>query len=357
MEYANFTPFPTLCFETIWPDKRESYTIVARATAEIIPDDRLRLAEEQLPLNVTDVYFGKPGASSLRYPNDLSPFKPRADIILNATAYNPDKASSAFSASVKVGDLEKKIIVTGPIIWAKGLTGWRLTHPRPVEKQPIRYESAFGGDLKYTDEKGDSKIIDVYQYNPVGRGWQSKLADKLVRNLKYILAPQIYSYTAEKLIFGKEYPPEGFGAIASSWLSRRKHAGSWTAPAEGEEMPPYPSDFNQSFYNSAHSDLIRPYLTGDEKVELINLTSSGKLNFQLPGHSIYVTAQYEGNENEETIPANMDTLIIEPDEMRVGMVWRATLPVAEEIVKIGARMIFNEQIDKEAKGVKKEVRA
>lgn len=355
MEYTNYTPFPTLCFETAWPDKSARYTIVIRATAEIIPGYRLRLAEEQLPLNVTDIYFGQPGSSSLRHPNDLSPFKPKADIIINATAYNPKSPSRAFSVSVRIGNVTKRILITGPINWSKTFTGWRLADPGPVAKQLIRYESAFGGALKYTDEKGQSKIIDVYQYNPVGVGWRSRLADKFDDSPKQMPAPQIYPYSSEKPIFGKEYPPEGLGAIAPSWLPRQKYAGTWQAPAECEEMPSYPPDFDQLFYNSAHPDLIVSYPAGDEKIELINLTPSGSLGFQLPGHEVFISAHYIGQGESVKLPANLDTLIIEPDEMRVGMVWRATLPVSEEITAIGARMIFNES--QEDKIVAKEIRA
>jgi hypothetical protein len=345
MEYTNYTPFPTLCFETLWPDNCEYYTIVVRATANIIPDDLLDLADEQLPLVITDAYFGQPGASSLRYPNDLSPFKPKTDIILNASAYIPPNLKRGCVTSLKVGDLVKKLAVIGPRFWKKSFMGWQLTDLVSIKTQPIRYEFAFGGIIKYKDEKGEVKVIDVYQNNPVGTGWWSALADKLNGGIKQIPAPQIYAYATKMLpVFGKEYLPEGYGAIAPTWSSRRKYAGTWKAPAEGEETPSYPPDFNQLFYSSAHPDLIVPYLAGNEQIELLNLTPSGKLHFQLPGHTVFVSARYSNSDNEVTkVPAHLDTLIIEPDEMRVGMVWRATLPVSEELSALETRMIFNEK--------------
>lgn len=341
MEYKNYTPFPSLCFETLWPDNREYYTIVVRATANIVPGDALHLAEEQIPLFVTDAYFGQPGASSLRYPNDLAPFKPRADIILNATAYMPSDQPRACAVSVRVGSLEKKLIVTGPCNWNKAFTGWRVSEPGPIKKQPVRYEYAFGGSFNYTDEKGERKVIDIFNGNPVGAGWRSSLADRLDGGVKQMPAPRIYPYTKEPPVLGKEYKPEGYGAIAPSWSSRRKYAGSWQAPAEGEDLPSYPSDFDQLFYNSAHPDLIVPYLNGDEQVELSNLTPAGKLNFALPGHAVFVAARYSDSEGEDVkLPAYLDTLIIEPDEMRAGMVWRATVSVSDDLTALETRMIF-----------------
>ncbi len=182
MEYTNYTPFPTLCFDTLWPDNRDHFTIVIKATANIIPDNLLELAEEQLPLQVTDEYYGQPGTSALKYPHDLSPFKPKADIILNATAYITNKRGSI--TSLKVGNLVKKLIVIGPRFWNKSFPGWRLTKTEPTPKQPIRYEFAFGGTAQYTDEKGESRIIDVNQKNPVGRGWHSPVAKKMGSNVK-----------------------------------------------------------------------------------------------------------------------------------------------------------------------------
>jgi hypothetical protein len=45
-----------------------------------------------------------------------------------------------------------------------------------------------------------------------------------------------------------------------------------------------PADFNYRFYNGAHPDLqVKGFLTGNEPVELNNLTPEGLMRFSLPG--------------------------------------------------------------------------
>jgi hypothetical protein len=112
------------------------------------------------------------------------------------------------------------------------------------------------------------------------------------------------------------------------------------------------------FYNAAHPDLIAPgYLTGDESVELVNLSPEGRVQFKLPGVGIrcavtkYV-ADPGGNSQagdakpdlpkddddqptedalveipevptrSEPVKMNVDTLCIIPDEKKFYLVWR-----------------------------------
>lgn len=47
------------------------WLVAVKATFDIGPDGRLRLADEQLPPVLIPEYFGGPGRSSLRYDSDL----------------------------------------------------------------------------------------------------------------------------------------------------------------------------------------------------------------------------------------------------------------------------------------------
>ena len=343
MKYTNSTPFPTLCFESIGPEGRHVHTIVVRATTTINPGGLLILADEQLPLNFTDRYFGKPGASSLKYPNDLAPYKPKADIVLLATAYPPGKSALVWGVKVSVGQHAKSLVVIGPRFWKKGLFGWELSPLQPASKQPIRYESAFGGTLTFVDKEGEVRIVDVCRDNPVGKGWMSPLESKVSGGVKTFPAAQFYSGASDlPPDFGKEYAIEGFGAIAPSWSSRQKHVGSWEA-SEGKDTVPVSCGFDPLFFNCAHPDLIVPYLNGDEAVQLVNLTPDARLDFQLPGHVVFIAGQFAEQEEPASIPAFLDTLMIEPDDMRVTLVWRATVPVEAVPEALEARLIFNEK--------------
>src|SRR5438105_3153188 len=62
----------------------------------------------------TDVPWGDPEKSSLKYPSDLCVAKPGTDVIVVAAAHAPGgKAVPWFDAGVRVGPLEKTIRVFG----------------------------------------------------------------------------------------------------------------------------------------------------------------------------------------------------------------------------------------------------
>jgi len=126
MQFTNNTPFPSLCFESTGPEGCPVHTVVVRATATIVPGAPLTLSDEQLPLKLTDC-FGKPGASSLKYPSDLAPFKPKTDIVVIATAYPPAKHSRGWKIGVTVGQHKKSLLVLGGVPLAKELFA-RVAH-------------------------------------------------------------------------------------------------------------------------------------------------------------------------------------------------------------------------------------
>jgi hypothetical protein len=346
MRFTNTTPFPTLCFETTGPDG-PVHTVVVRATATIIPEAPLFLADEQLPIRLTDCYFGKPGASSLKYPSDLAPFKPKTDIIVIATSYAPARQSRGWRAEVTVGQHKKSLIVIGDCFWKKTLfLGWHRSQIAPASKVPIRYENAYGGALALPDERGGSRIVDICRENPVGKGWGSPLAPKLVGEMGTYPMAQIYAHDTQ-LEYGKVCSVEGFGAIAPNWRFRQRYIGSWDE-GEGDGAAPAASDFDFLFYNCAHPDLIVPYLKGDEAVQLLGLAAERKLNYRLPGHTVHLAAKYAEQQEPVIIPGLLDTLIIEPDDMRASLVWRATVPIDSDIKSLEAQFCFNEDAAGEA---------
>lgn len=339
MQFTNTTPFPTLCFESVGPENVPIHTVVVRATATIIPGARLVLAEEQLPVRLTDCYFGKSGSSSLKYPSDLAPYKPKTDIVIVGSAYPPAKESRGWKIEVTVGQHTKTLAVLGECHWEKTFFhDWHMSPVTPVHRVPIRYENAYGGSLSIPGPKGELQIVDSCRSNPVGRGWLSPLAQKLQVERDSLPMAQIYAPKAS-LQYGGECAVEGLGAIAPSWAFRQKYVGTWDAIETGESLP---HDFDFLFYNCAHPDLIVPYLKGDEPVQLLGLTREGRLEFTLPGHSILVAAKYAMEQESEIVTAVLDTMIVEPDDLRATLVWRATLPADPDLQSLEARLVFNE---------------
>ncbi len=73
---------------------------------------------------------------------------------------------------------------------------------------------------------------------------------------------------------------------------------------------------------------------------LTNLTPGGKLQFTLPCDMPFVDVSYDDGRTE-SFPATLDTLVIEPDSMKVYMVWRAVISAPPEITTAEIRLVTN----------------
>ena len=97
MEFRNHTPFPALAFEGIDPQNQPFHVVVLRQTLTWDDAGRLDYADEQAPLCEVDTFFGEMNQSSVRQESDLCHFKPRCDVLVNATAHAPKgKATRRF---------------------------------------------------------------------------------------------------------------------------------------------------------------------------------------------------------------------------------------------------------------------
>jgi hypothetical protein len=79
-----------------------------------------------------------------------------------------------------------------------------------------------------------------------------------------------------------------------------------------------------------------PYLAGNEEITLTNLTPEGILTFRLPDNSPGLHASYESG-REEAVPVMLDTVILDPDSMKVEMVWRSVFSSIPNIATVEAR--------------------
>src|SRR5262249_40052224 len=153
----------------------------------------------------------------------------------------------------------KSLRVTGPRAWVRKGGDWQLEDPEPVAEVPLRYEHAFGGIWK--SNWGEEHI---FHENPVGTGF---IEGDVPGDVDRWPAPQIESPDDPVGELGKRYKPEGLGPIARSWQPRLGRAGMFDAEWQRTRWPELPLDFEFSFYNAAHPDLIcSVFLRGDEEV-------------------------------------------------------------------------------------------
>ena len=75
------------------------------------------------------------------------------------------------------------------------------------------------------------------------------------------------------------------------------------------------------------------YLQGGEPVEVLNASRDGPVRFTLPVCELSLSIGIAGA--VETPPLNLETVLIEPDQRRVCLTWRAMQPCDKQALKIG----------------------
>ncbi|MBX3421507.1 MAG: DUF2169 domain-containing protein [Pirellulaceae bacterium] len=327
MLFRNYTPFPPLQFESRDEKRNDFGVIVLRGTFQIESGKRLRLVQKQEPLVMADEYYGQPGMSSIRLESSIAPYKPKTDILVNATAYSPSgQPEKQWLAGIQFGNIQKVIQVTGPRRWEKGFGGWRLTDIEPIKSLPIRYEYAYGGNYRTEDKH------ELCDENYVGVGFANP------KTTEPVPCPQILPANYGTPEFGKPIPVEGLGVIAPAWKPRRDRAGTFNLIWEKTRWPDLPEDFSFEFYNTASPGLTLPgFADGTETVHLKNLTPNGTLSFQLPRFELATLLRFEDGRLVPA-PINLDTIHIDGEANRVFLTWRGVHPLSPPLRVVEVRM-------------------
>ncbi|NTX41499.1 DUF2169 domain-containing protein [Myxococcus sp. CA033] len=197
--------------------------------------------------------------------------------------------------------------------YENGLLGVAPTRPRPFTTRPIRYESAFGG----SDLSGDLQQQSMDARNPIGRGFARRAAHLVGRPAHSIEYPRGAP---------SERGPAGFGPIDSSWMPRRKLAGTYDARWAQSKKPLLPDDHDAAFALSAPTDQrTQMPLLGGEHVELLNMTPKGVLRFKLPRISLGFTTRILARRQQHA--ARLVTVLMELEAWRLSLVWQSVLRV------------------------------
>jgi hypothetical protein len=291
------------------------WLVAVKATFTIAPGGRLVLADKQPPPVLMPEYFGEPGQSSLRYDSDLLAVKPSTDVLVVAHAHAPrGRPAAMVPVALRVGQLQKILLVHGDRTYNAGLTGLTTSRPQVFTHRPIQYEFAFGGaDLSDQDPK--KHCVD--EQNPIGRGFArraTRLGGKPAHTIEYP--------NGDPATTG----PAGFGPIDPSWLPRRKLAGTYDARWEQSKKPLLPDDFEPTFALSSPADQ-RPEkpIVGGERVELVNMTPEGVLRFDLPRISLGFTTRIAMRRVQHG--SRIALVLVEPEEKRLSLVWQSALRV------------------------------
>lgn len=323
LQINNSTPFKTQLM--LFANREGVDTVYALIKGTFTFDDAVRVSPEQLPITVADKHYADPATSSVQSPSDVSLEKPATDVVVIGSAWAPHEIPAwQCDASVSVASVTRSVRVFGDRVWESGATGATASWVAPFIRMPLVWERAFGGS-----DIGDKGPTADWR-NPVGVGFRAKgsatpISGSPIANIE---DPGALISSAMQTP-----APAGFGPVPAHWLPRRNYAGTYDEQWERNRAPYLPDDFDPRFCQIAPLGLVMPgILRGGEAVELRGVTPAGLTRFALP--KISIEAQYHLPNKTETRPALMDTVILQPDDGRLVLVWRAALPCDKQALKV-----------------------
>jgi len=333
-------------------------TYIVSRRGECVP------AGDQLPL-CEDPEFDPDDPNLLLQDSDLIPYKLRTDIVVKGHAHGYN-GRRQFYASVQVGEAVKQILVQGDRRCALSATGAVVfSAPEPVDRIPLSYAHAYGGrdivaeaawvedalarDPHYPPELLPSAEGSPYAYprNPSGRGYLIRADPEAVETLQLPnLEDPLDPLTPQRLEVGNRlhWPrmplPWATGWVSGDWFPRI--VGIGLLPLYERMDEPFPEvkrgyiadsvlrparyDLADPFHLTcgASLDMQRPYLRGGELVFLKSIhPSQTDWTFHLPTEQPAIWTDGRKGRFNPTQPV-IHTIVIEPDEGRVSVVWRGS---------------------------------
>ncbi len=332
----------SLTFQATLPDRRSYGVVVAKRTYQIGQDGFPEPRPEQELLAFGDEGYGEINESSLLYPSDVVPFKPRTDIVLAAVSHAPGGVPhKSWSCGLKVHGrqpLQQALVVYGPRQWLprwrtgtpegftprqSGFSGWQLGEPEPVMHVPVLWEHAWGGQI--ADPSDPGRVV-ACEENPLGCGW---IDPKMTDHSRPVTAPQLEWPWQPITDANARYTPAGFGPVMPAWLPRRSRGGTFDQLWMDTQRPWWPGDYDFRYHNAAPDPLqVDGFLKGGETVQVFNLVEGmPECAITLPPTGMIT---FLGG---MAVRMNMDTLLLDirspyPEDWLISTTWRLVLPPA-----------------------------
>lgn len=320
LQIDNQTPFYAVL--SVLPNRVGVDTLYVILKATLVLRPKLALASEQLPVTLADEYYGDPTDSSLKATSEIHVGKPGTDVLLIGRAWGPS-GQSVREAFVRVvaAERQKTIRVLGDRVWQSDGTP---TAPEPFEAMPLVWERAFGGVHPLEDR------TLAEERNPIGVGFAGK---RSAEELTGQPVPNLASPGEPLERQGQSVTPVCFAATAPQWLPRRAFAGTYDEVWQRKRAPYLPADFDPRFLQCAAPELtFDRYLLGGEPIAISGASPQGPIAFPIPAANLRVEVKVAGS--VERAPVNLETVLLEPDENRVALTWRAALPCDRKVLKV-----------------------
>ncbi len=310
---TNRTPFAVATGFGRDMDGRPALFVSVKATFTWDRGGRVAAAPP-VPVLTHDEVMGEGPAAAILRAAEVGPRKPKVDVLLAGALVMPVEIEE-IDVALEVGQRLKKVVrVIGPRRWIPGIVRDRVpSKPRPFTRAPIDWRHSFGGANTEDARLHESR-------NPAGCGLARGLAD-----YDSVAVPLFEDPSAPISSWKSRPTPKGFGPVAPHWPPRAGRAGSYGGAWRTERAPLPPADLDPQFFNVAPDDQQLPSYVPGEEVRLRYMTVNGRDRFLLPDLDVPIVVATA--EILFDARARVDTIIIEPDELRFSVVARATCPL------------------------------
>lgn len=239
--------------------------------------------------------------------------KPGKEFFVAGSAFPPPGAKArAVETSARVGDLERKLRVTGDRVWNKGALG----EPEPFTSMPVEWRNAWGG----------AAVPD----NPLGKG----AAPDPKTGIR--AAPNIYQ--ADRVPAKPDEPvaPATYLPVGSGWPVRSQKPVTadqeWLA-AGGPGLPP---DFDRDWFFTAHPDQrgAGQFRAGEAFAVSGMHPTKAEVTGALPGETPWVRLEKVAGDGQGVepvdVPLRLDTVWLFPDQEKGIVVWHGEVPALDD---------------------------
>jgi len=330
---------------------------------------RCELAPAQVPLVEEPLHDD--GRAVLLHDADVLLNRRKTDIIVEGHVYPPG-GRTPFDFGLQVGEFQRLARAFGPRRAGPDATGTRIrfSAPEPVEKIPLAWESAYGGvDLAARADIGDpfeaplaESGVEVdprfglfaYPRNPVGRGYLIEPTAAafeacrlpLIEDPGALLTPD--TLVRHDFVRWPEGPDvAGFGWLSYGYFPRSALLGAAPLVYDGDRIKP--SAFSEVRSGDLHDAAVRPERPLTERLGVAVAQSAAigmratrvlprdtvaltglhprepRWTFALPADSPRMHVRFRGEQPIELPPPAIRTLLIQPDEERLTVVWVSEL--------------------------------
>lgn len=305
MDLVSLCPF--VASTVVWQANSGAFalTVIVKATFVLQPGTT-SLASEQDPIFVHDRFYDEDPRRSVRFPSDVVPYKPRADVLLVGHAYAPDKQPvRSLVTRFVVGDMDKSIEVfcdrAFRVLDAQLLEGKRFT------QLPLVWERASGGPESA---------------NPVGKRFDGPTDAYGTIAIANLQPPgHFVSKRSDTFV------PMCYAPIAPTWPGRTQRLGrlSRSILDTAWNDKPLAADLDATFFQVAPPDQNVAEIRANERIVMENLhPEHAHLVTSLPDLRPRAIVDRATGEREE-IALVGDTLFVDTDRGVCCVVWRGRI--------------------------------